>query len=175
MRTIAAVCLSLFVPTGALWGQSQGRYGSTIVGPSLYSLSVKGTAQLIGARVTFPVHPALHLAPGLSLFRSSREGELLGQRFWEGEQILFPEIALEVLPPRYRWKPYVGVGVGASMRMGGAAPTGPTFITRCGLRAQVSDRIGVDLGAQYRAISPYGHTVDITLGVVQFPRKKRAA
>jgi len=106
----------------------------------------------------------------LGWFQHYQQIDFGGQPATVGVQVLFPEVALTWMPRGGKWAPYAGAGAGLSLRTGGQAPTGPTLVGRMGVQHALSAKYGLLLGTQYRAITPYGHTVDLTIGLVVFTK-----
>lgn len=139
-RALAASATLLALAPALSAAQTARRPALSVgAGVSQYDLSGTGTAPMLSARVDYPLRRALLLEAGLSAARPE-------QQFGGRSTLLVPELGVQLQYPA-RVAPYLGLGVGAAVdvRSGraGGARTDLTASGAAGVRAWLTDRLGV--------------------------------
>jgi hypothetical protein len=108
-------------------------------GVSQFDLSGTGTAPVFTARVDYPLGRVLLAEGGVAVARPD-------QQFGDTTTFVVPEVGVQIQLPR-RVAPYLGVGVGAALdfrrERDGGTVSDPTFSGAAGVRAWLTERVGL--------------------------------
>jgi Outer membrane protein beta-barrel domain len=152
LRTLPAF---LFLITSTLTAQEQSWRGlGLLAGPAEYDLSGTGWSWTAAARFDLPVGRVLVVEPGVGFFTyqtqpvepvvagaQARQASLLAvPRAVSAEttnrnSFLLPEVSVQLQYPGTRIRPYLGVGAGGALAVGGARGTDVTVHGALGVRA----------------------------------------
>jgi hypothetical protein len=156
--TKAAICFACLVtlgPASAGMAQSAQRSElSLLLGPAPYDLAGTGTGGTGRLGLSWALGGTVALEPSLGVLVAS------------GNNLLLPEISLEVAVGHKRFRPYVGAGAGAAWAFDGNGPAWRTTLhAMIGARLAPSDGWGLRGELRARSVDPWiGETVDITVG-----------
>lgn len=140
--------------------QESGRAVSVLAGPSQYDLSGTGTTPFGTVRLDLPVERRLVLEPAFTYMSYESQA---GARTHH----MLPEAQLQVTGAGTVFRPYLGVGLGASWATGAADDEFDlTLSTAAGLRVRMSSDWILRGELRVRAIDPWtGTTADWGLGI----------
>lgn len=132
---------------------------SLAAGASRYDLAGTGTGLAAATGLAWRPTRGLVLEPGATLFTYTPQ-------FGARVTYVMPELSLQGELGIGRFRPFLGVGGGAAVSVGGRGGTTKTLHAALGCRVAVSGPWSIRTEARVRSVSPWsGTTADLLLGV----------
>jgi len=156
----SAACLSLLAPSVASAQASGG-----VIGVSSYRMNSPGTGMIVGPYLRKAMGGPFSGVISVPFLFDTRTFEFGPGNATEVTKLLFPEVRLEVAARTGSFSPFLGVGGGIGIDLGGPQYGGVTLHALGGARLRLSPRVSITTTVIARTVRPWnGHTFDGLIG-----------